>query len=580
MSNILKVIEKRIRAFRKGSNKRNLDFELIFQSSRLAVRSRDYQKAACLFQKLLTLYEKKQPFNFRNNYAFFLTAEKGKYTIQNFIRSVLKDEQFDEAEFFLKQIQSYFEGKLLFKPNDQRLLLELGKLHLYSALNIYNERVRAHLESSIIYLTRAMNINSTIDNPLTVPIIEDLSDSYFYSKMYREAILLLEIMIAKNIYSEKIFLSYAQLLEESGDYDEALRFYDKALELNPQSKASVLKTYPLLMQGNFDLAWKSYKSRGRATQWKAPRNAKQWEKESLENKTILVYSEGGIGDELYFLACFNDLLEISDKCILVCDPRHDNLFQRSFPNAIIQPFSRPYQRSNFGMPLKDNYDELFKTLPEIDYYCMIGDLNSYFRVTLESFKKQEAYIIANETKALYWKNKLNELGTEIKVGICWRSGYRALYRERESTELEDWLPILNVPGFTFINLMYDGAEELQQLKNKTNINTHILDNIDLRNDLDSLAALISSLDLVISVDTYIAELSGALGQTTWRIINSPYIANHFRLWPGTNKDLLHPSMIQINSDPIGDIGTLMTSVKNYLISFTPRNRYAPPVANA
>ncbi len=560
MPQVLNRIQQNLKHIRKSLK----PFNLMSQWVRALLQRGNRDTAEKIFRLLIRLSKGRKA---SRTYLFRDSTERRESPLLILIQTTLKSEAYAEANFYFEQTIAYFQRELLSAPSDQRLLFEIGKTYLYWATSIYEEATHSHLEQSILYLEQALTANHNMSSDIHIQIIEELGESYFLNRMYKEGLQLLEEAVAKGDYSEKILLRLAALLEEDGSYGRALYFYDQALCLNPKSKASVLRTYPLLKAGNFKEAWAAYRSRGRNTNWKAPPNAKHWMLEPLKGKTILVYSEGGVGDELYFLAPFNDLVAIAENCILTCDPRHEALFKRSFPTVDIRPFSRQYQRSFLGVPAKDNYDDLFRTLPNIDYYCFIGDLGYYFRNGWEDFKKQEAYLVNDNAKVAYWKKRLDDMGTTVKIGLCWRSGFQALYREREYTTLKDWLPLLNKEGYTFINLMFDGLQEINQLEQESqesDVSIKHLADLDLKNDFDNVAALIEALDLVISVDTNIAELAGGLGQKTWRVINSPYLANHCRLWPGTEKDIWHPSMIQITSDPIGDTASLIAQVSTKL----------------
>jgi tetratricopeptide (TPR) repeat protein len=535
---------------------------------RKALTQQSLDKAHSLFKELILRLEHNQRLKSNRPNIFLLTDEE-KNAWYHLIRATLKDENFAATRFLLEQSLLYFQQKLVTQPDNSRLLLEIGKIHLYYSINLYDDFTHSHLDNAILYLEKTRTHSQALNPTLLLQTIEALSEAYFYKRMYKEARSLLEYALTEKISSETLFLLLAKLLEESGHYEQAISYYDQAIQLNPSSTARFLKTYPLLAQGKFELAWKCHQTRGRATHWKPPSGATQWTGEPLQGKTLLLYSEGGVGDELYYLAPIPDLLSLVDRCILTCDPRHQNLFRNAFPGVDIRPFSRRYQKESLGLAVKDSYSELLKTLPKVDYYCMIGDLSLYFRNTLQSFHNQKSYLIAASDKLAYWRQHLDKLGREFKVGICWSSGYMALYREREYTQLQDWLPVLKIPGVAFINLMYNGITEFRHLKEQDpSLNLYHLDGIDLKDDFDNLAALIMSLDLVISVDTNIAELSGALGQRIWRVINSPYLANHCRIWPNTRQDMWHPSMIQINSEPIGNTENLIMQIRDRLIQIT------------
>jgi hypothetical protein len=105
------------------------------------------------------------------------------------------------------------------------------------------------------------------------------------------------------------------------------------------------------------------------------------------------------------------------------------------------------------------------------------------------------------------------------VGIGWRSKRRSAGRDLHYTELEQWAPILAVPGVTFINLQYDECSaELEAARKKFGVEIHNWADINQMNDLDEAAALMRALDLVINPTTTPAIMAGAVGATTWMLL--------------------------------------------------------------
>ena len=108
------------------------------------------------------------------------------------------------------------------------------------------------------------------------------------------------------------------------------------------------------------------------------------------------------------------------------------------------------------------------------------------------------------------------LGVGPKVGICWRSMLNKEARAKFYSDLNQWGPILKTPGVQFINLQYDRCEtELSEAQDLFGTHVAVWNDMDLRNDQEGVAALIASLDLVISAGTAVAEMAGALGVPGW-----------------------------------------------------------------
>jgi hypothetical protein len=144
----------------------------------------------------------------------------------------------------------------------------------------------------------------------------------------------------------------------------------------------------------------------------------------------------------------------------------------------------------------------------------MGSLPLYLRKREEDFPRHPGYLKADPARVAYWRQRLAGLGTGLKVGISWRGGTSKTRIRSRSIPLADWLPVLQQHGVDFVSLQYgDVADELEQLQQQHGIALpHWQDAID---DYDETAALVSALDLVVSVCTAVIHLSGALGREVW-----------------------------------------------------------------
>lgn len=300
----------------------------------------------------------------------------------------------------------------------------------------------------------------------------------------------------------------ANILREQGLLDEAERHYRLAVALAPDNATfhSNLALI-LLQQGKLDEGWELHErwrwgnAGGEQDRLRRRFPQRPWAGEPLEGKGIAVWAEQGLGDEIRFASQFADLLARTQHAVIEADARLLPLLARSWPQA------RFVARGAEPDPAL--------TDPKLDFQCAAGSLGRWLRPSLASFPHC-AYLKADKERGAFWQARLKALGRGLKVGICWRSSLRNAQRNRFYAELADWAPVLTVPGVVFVNLQYgDCADELAQAEEAAAIRIHRWDDIDLMNDVDDLAALMSGLDLVISAPTAIAELAGAVGLPTW-----------------------------------------------------------------
>ncbi len=287
---------------------------------------------------------------------------------------------------------------------------------------------------------------------------------------------------------------------------EAMKYYEQALEVDPNCvDVHINKGMLSLKLGDLEDGWEEYLWRlklGSVQQHQQRFPQPMWHKEPLAGKSITVLAEQGLGDELAFANMFPDIIEEAEKCIIECDPRLISLFSRSFPSAIFigrtQPPSRELINSN------------------TDFKATASMLAWRYRSRVELFPTNKGYLKAADDRVAHWKEQLQKLGGKT-VGICWRSGLMTTLRSRNYTQLTEWLPLLSDPSFTFINLQYgDSRSDLELIKESSGITIHDM-GIDLKNDLDEVAALMCALDSVVTAATAVSAMAGALGVRTLQI---------------------------------------------------------------
>jgi tetratricopeptide (TPR) repeat protein len=291
------------------------------------------------------------------------------------------------------------------------------------------------------------------------------------------------------------------------DVKEVARSFERALELQPDNaELRHAHALALLACGDLERGWKDYESRFDAGRGEArvPRPAlpqPEWQGEDLTGKTILVWGEQGIGDQIWFAGLMPELIERARRCTVLCPPKLVPLFTRSFPDAHVT-----------AQINATNLADVF------DVQVAAGSVARWLRPTLDSFPNRPSYLVADPQRVAYWRGRFAEIGGGLKVGFCWRSsdlkGERALYY----TSLSQWGPIFAVPGVHFVNLQYDEClGELDQARREFGVTLHHFPEVGMFDDLDETAALMKALDLVISAPTAVIAQAAALGLPCWQM---------------------------------------------------------------
>lgn len=284
------------------------------------------------------------------------------------------------------------------------------------------------------------------------------------------------------------------------------------LKLNSEHiEANAILGMLMLLRGEFTYdAWRRYQFHANneastASWFSLPYS--EWDGDNVDATRILLLAEQGLGDQILFASCIPDFLLQCSGSLLLCDQRLVALFKRSFPSLDVYGYEEP---RTFTVP---------ETFSKISYVAPLRRLPLYYRTSLQHFPSQGGFLEPDPDRVFYWENRLKLLGAGRKIGISWRGGTPKTFQARRSTNLLEWEPILRVEGAHFISLQYTNCEsELDQLHTETDFEIHHWQAaID---DYDETAALVSALDLVISVTTSLVHLSGAIGQSTWVLVNT------------------------------------------------------------
>lgn len=227
----------------------------------------------------------------------------------------------------------------------------------------------------------------------------------------------------------------------------------------------------------------------------------------VEGKTLIAVGEQGIGDELAFASCIPDLAK-NNKVIIECSNKLCGLFKRSF--GLETHGTRNLPGVNWL------HDQKTGAPRKIDAAVPFGSMPRWYRNETKDFPGKP-FLIADPERRLQWRALLDSLGPKLKVGIAWTGGNKNTGKARRSLDLDDLLPILRQDA-TFVSLQYGDSPEIDVLKRDHGITVHHWKRATQSEDYDDTAALVAELDLVITVQTAVVHLSGALGQKCWAML--------------------------------------------------------------
>lgn len=253
-----------------------------------------------------------------------------------------------------------------------------------------------------------------------------------------------------------------------------------------------------MMNGKYEKAWPLYEYRWQSKHFPSEkRNFSEplWlGKQSIEGKTILIHSEQGLGDTIQFCRYIKMLHQKKCKILMEVEKPLINLMKCLLP--------------------QENIFQKGSALPEFDSHCPLMSLPLAFNTSFETIPFSSAYLHPDPTRVAWWQKNLKSR-EKLKLGLAWRGNPNHPKNTQRSACLHDLIDELR-DDFEWFSLQIETTQEENQLISKCQNFHHFGKKIG---DFAETAAFCCSLDAIISVDTSIAHLAGALGLPTYLLLS-------------------------------------------------------------
>jgi hypothetical protein len=324
------------------------------------------------------------------------------------------------------------------------------------------------------------------------------------AEQYAEAMDHLQHVVAAEPERAEAYNSLGYLLSRQRQPQKAIAYYEQAIELQPQyAQAHFNLGMTLLQLGDYSRGFTEYDWRwrtGQFTPFQCPHP--QWDGRPIPDKTLLIHTEQGAGDAIQFARYLPLAAQRCKKLILVCRGDLIPLF------ATLPGVAQIREAGTI-------------TVSEFDTYLPLLSLPRVFGTTLETIPGEVPYLdiqTIRRRKADGASATLLSRSSAFKVGLVWAGSPTYKNDRHRSCPLREWIPVLQSPGVEFYSLQKGPQrEELAQLPadlQVQDLDPHI-------QDYGDTARLLDQLDLIITVDTSVAHLAGALGKSVWTLL--PYV---------------------------------------------------------
>jgi tetratricopeptide (TPR) repeat protein len=356
-------------------------------------------------------------------------------------------------------------------------------------------------------------------------------------KRFEEALTSYERAIDLRPDSAEAWSNRGNALSNLRRHEEALISHDRSIELKPDyADAFWNKSLHLLRLGNFDQGWQLYEWRWQYEKFASPpRNFPKplWLGDKpIAGKTLLLHSEQGLGDSIQFCRYAKLVQKLGARVVLEVE------------RSLVELFT--------NLEGVDRVLEKGRTPPYFDYHCPLLSLPLAFKTTVTTVPDDIPDLHLDKAKREQWGQLLSCSQDKPAIGIVWSGNPNHKNDHNRSVRLEDVCKVFS-NKFRWFSLQKDVLKEECPLLRAAGVRDHA----KRLKDLSDTAGLISHLDLVISVDTSVAHLAGALGRPVWVLL--PYVPDFRWMWDREDSPW-YPSMRLFRQPAEGDWNTVIARV--------------------
>jgi hypothetical protein len=299
----------------------------------------------------------------------------------------------------------------------------------------------------------------------------------------------------------RAFTNLSNILCGSGRYAEALESVERALAIDPEhAESHYARALLLLTLGDYAAGWVEYEWRLRMKSVFSDPSRRfpmpLWDGRRMEGGSILLHGELAYGESLQFVRYARLVADRCGAVLFECMPPLKSLLAR------VDGVTRAVAPE--------------EALPPFDTHALISSLPRIFGTTLQNIPWSGPYIEADRNRVAAWRRVVDaEAPGQFKVGLVWSGNPKAANNRDRSLKFEMLAPLREIPGTALYSLQKDAPHFGEQATRAFRIFDHTKRLVDF----SDTAALIRCLDLVITVDTAVAHLAGAMGAPVWVLLN-------------------------------------------------------------
>ncbi|MBQ9245825.1 tetratricopeptide repeat protein [bacterium] len=460
----------------------NKDENLYAMLSGLYERNNDYKSSIEMLEKAIEINKDNYLYHYNLGVLYSKTNNNDR-AAQHYIKAININPEY---------LQSYLNIAALYKGTDNELALEYlligykvnnkDETLLLSLAQVYKDLYK--YEESRMILSQVLNINPKCAEAYSLLGIISIDNGDCQKALeYYEKAISIDNKNLNYLHGKAIVLKYM------GKSDECKTILECILEKNPDMvKTSIALGMMYLTEGNFAQGMKLYRVRSKESKFNDVFKNKIWnENVDITNKSLLLYSDCGLGDTIMYSRYLPFLKKISKRICLQTDKPLIKILQNSFQDiTIIKKGTMP---------------------PEYDYVLSLMDIQYLLNMDFNNIPFSEGYLTCNDDINIPKFNTDNK-----KIGLFWQ-GNKKIFKNRSIKF--DYIKSLTEKRCDIDFYSFQIETEIDETYNFYNLDKYI-------KDYNDTAKLLKKMDLLITIDSSIVHMAGALGIKTYLLL--PYIA--------------------------------------------------------
>ena len=420
-----------------------------------------------------------------------------------------------------------FKNALKLAPENLKILNTLG----INLLEI------GEAKGALEYFTQCIKIDRTI-----AIFFNNAGLAAFKMNRFKESIDYFNLCINKSPTTGYFYSNRGLSFQALKKLNLAMEDFNKCIALDPKYPESYWnKSLLNLFKGNYKDGWELYEYRWQsfAKEWARDYPKQLWlGNESIKNKVIFIYPEQGHGD---FIQCY----------------RYIVLLKNLHPKKIILEVTEPFYKLVSSQNLEIDVIGPNTQPPKFDFYSPIMSLPFAFKTEISNVPNKCPYLITNSNKNKIWEEKC-KTKNHLRIGLCWSGNPLHKNNHNRSMSLDNFSELISLP-FEFYSLQKEIPHEDSEVLN----NYKIIGHQNSLNDFSDTASFINMMDIVISVDSVIAHLAGALGKKTFLLLPDK---SSFLWMEERNNSPWYPTIKIFRQETLGDWKNPIQKIINELKS--------------